>query len=46
MKSGAVLFFVLRHFANKSAWLCYILGQKKRLFDAFPVKKRKELTFE
>lgn len=45
MKSKEGLFFVLRHFVNKFAQLCYILGQKKRLFDAFPDKKRKELFF-
>lgn len=45
IKTEEVLFFVLEHFANKFEWLCYILGQKKRLFDVFPAKKRKELTF-
>lgn len=41
IKSEAVLFFVLRHFANKFAMFCYILGQKKRLFGAFLVKNAK-----
>lgn len=40
-----VLFFVLGHFANKFAQLCYILGQKNAFLMLF-IKKRKELTFK
>ena len=43
MKSKEGLFFVLRHFANKSARLCYILGQKNA-FSMFLLLK-KDLPF-
>lgn len=45
MKSKEILFFVLRHFANKFARFCYILGQKNAFSMLFLLKKRKELTF-
>lgn len=38
IKSEAVLFFVLRHFVNKFARLCYILGQKNA-FSIFSLLK-------
>lgn len=41
IKLGAVLFFVLRHFANKSARLCYILGQKNAFSMLFLLKNAK-----
>lgn len=41
IKSGAVLFFVLKHFANKSARLCYILGQKNAFLMLLLLKNAK-----
>lgn len=41
IKSEAVLFFVLRHFINKFARLCYILGQKNAFSMLFRLKNAK-----
>lgn len=41
MKSKEGLFFVLRHFANKSARLCYILGQENAFLMLFLLKNAK-----
>lgn len=41
ISSEAVLFFVLRHFINKFAQLCYILGQKNAFLMLFLLKNAK-----
>jgi len=41
IKSEAVLFFVLRHFANKFARFCCILSQKNAFLMLFRLKTQR-----